>query len=299
MLKRLIPLCALAVLALPGPARAILLGNHQITLDLVGTTQYFQIADFVERDFPEVLFYNGDPIGLNWGFRQTDLYDTENWDLENLPPGPMQNRNVITMELKGNLDIGARLRTAITPRFGIEGYVKYTPADLLITYNGADVPAATFIRYSGATNADASSEEYLVWVGGDFPTYHILRFGANLDYTFLRARNNELNAYVSAGLGAISYFREGNLMVPTDYDEEDDSFIAPTAPVDVSYYLPNDTYWSANAGAGFIIFLHRMFGLNFNVTGHYTPFQMERAGFEEESHFLLSASIGYTARINF
>jgi len=298
MLKRLFPLCALAVLALPGPAHAILLGNHQITIDLVGTTQYFEIADFIERDFPEVLYYNGEPIGLDWGFRQTDLYDPENWDLENLPPGPMQNRNVITMELKGNLDIGARLRTALSPRFGIEGYIKYTPADLLVTYNGADVPAATFTRYSGATNPMAD-EEHLVWVTGDYPTYHIVRFGANLDYTFLRARNNELNAYVSAGFGAISYFREGKLLVPTDYDEEDDSLNAPTAPVDISYYLPNDTYWSANVGTGFIIFLHRMFGLNFNITGSYTPFEMDRAGFDKQDHFLVSASIGYTARFTF
>ena len=106
-------------------------------------------------------------------------------------------------------------------------------------------------------------------------------------------------SWSQAGFGAISYFREGKLLVPTDYDEEDESLNAPTAPVDVSYYLPNDTYWSANVGTGFIIFLHRMFGLNFNITGSYTPFEMDRAGFDKQDHFLVSASIGYTARFTF
>ncbi len=294
MLKRLVLLCSLAALCLPGASQAILLGNHQLTLDLIGTTQYFEFADFTEYQFPEQ--------GLDWGFRLDDMGDPNDWpiDIDYPIDSPYQNRNRIQMRFEGNLDIGARLRTALSPHWGIEGYVKYTPVDLVLVYNGTNLPEANFTRYSGVTNPE-DPESQLNWVLGDYPTYHVLRFGANIDYVYYRSPANTMNLYGSLGLGAISYFRKGQLLVPADYDENEQD--VPSAPVDVSYWMPNDTYLSANLGAGAIVYLHRLFGLNFDLRFNWTPFHMNRAqedgqfgSFESQHHWIISGSIGYTVR---
>lgn len=291
MFKRPAQLVALAIAlaaALPGAARAILLGNHQVTIDLLGTTQYFDFAEFKEYEFEEQ--------GLDWGFRLQDLNDIEYRD-PNIPfDSPLQNRNALKMSFLGNLDIGLRVRTAILPRWGLEGYVKYTPVDLVIEYNGQDLSAATFTRYSGVTNP-GDPEDLLNWVVGDYPTYHVLRFGANLDYVFLRAHSNTINLYGAVGGGAISYRMSGKLYVPTDYVEEEQD--EPSAPRDISYYLPNDTFLSGNLGLGGIFFLHRLVGINVDFRASYTPFELKRVqGFDtSKQHWIWSASIGYTFRL--
>lgn len=293
MLKRpalLIALAATLVAAQPpGPAQAILLGNHQITLDLLGTTQYFDFAEFAEHEFPEQ--------GLDWGFRLQDLYDVEYRD-PNIPfDSPLQNRNLLKLGLVGNLDIGVRLRTAIHPRWGVEGYFKYTPVDLIIEYNGQNLSEASFTRYSGVTNPEnAENEDLLNWVVGDYPTYHVVRFGANVDYVFYRGHNNALNFYSAIGGGVVSYRMSGQLFVPTDYPEDQE---VPTAPKDISYYLPNDTFLSANLGLGGIFFVHRLFGINVDFRASYTPFELKRVETFDTSkqHWIMSASIGYTFRL--
>lgn len=292
MLKRLVTLlCLSATLfggALVGNAQAILLGNHQITLDLLGTTQYFEFANFLEHEFPVQ--------GLNWGFRMQDLNDIENWD-QNIPPlSELQNRNHLVMSFEGNLDIGLRIRTSVRPRWGLEGYVKYTPVDLRMTYNGTNLSAATFTRYSGITNDPTDPEDEWNWVKGDYPTYHILRFGANLDYVFLRAKANTINLYGAIGAGAVSYNMEGDLFVPTDYDEEQDT---PSAPEKISFYLPNDTFLSGNLGIGGIFFIHRYFGINLDFRASFSPFELMRIDTFDtaKKHWIYSASIGYTWRL--
>jgi hypothetical protein len=282
MLKRLLLLCALLF---PATSHAILLGNHQITLDLLGATQYFEFADFKEYEFPAQ--------GLDWGFRLLDLKDPDNWD-PSIPSGsPLQNRNRIQMKFEGNLDIGARLRTAITPSWGLEAYVKYTPVDLVLTYNETPLPQANFTRYSGVTNP-SDPEALWNWVNGDYPTYNVMRFGLCADYVYYRGRSNTLNLYGSAGLGAVSYFLSGKLLVPTDYDENTQD--VPSAPTDITYYLPNDTFLSASAGTGAIIYLHRLFGLSFDLRATLTPFEFKRAGFDAGYHWILGGSIGYCVR---
>lgn len=290
MLKRPAQLVALVVVcavALPGAAQAILLGNHQVTIDLLGSTQYFEFAEFKEYEFPVQ--------GLDWGFRLQDLYDVDYRD-PNIPfDSPLQNRNALKLSFLGNLDIGLRLRTAIAPRWGIEGYVKYTPVDLVIEYNGQDLSAATFTRYSGVTNP-GDPEDLLNWVVGDYPTYHVIRFGANLDYVFFRARNNSINFYSAVGAGAVTYKISGQLFVPTDYSDEQSE---PSAPKDISYLLPNDTFLSGNLGLGGIFFLHRLVGLNVDFRASYTPFELRRVDTFDTSkqHWIWSASIGYTFRL--
>lgn len=305
MRKRLVTLFCLPVTLLVGlgaqPAEAILLGNHQITFDLLGTTQYFDFAEFKEYEFQHQLDADYEARGevaptLDWGFRLLDLNDIENWD-PNIPANSeLQNRNKLVLGLVGNLDIGLRIRTAIRPSWGIEGYAKYTPVDLVTTYNGTELSAATFTRYSGVTNP-GDAEDQLNWVVGDYPTYHIFRFGANLDYVFLRARNNTINLYGAVGGGAVSYHLDGQLYVPADYDE--DLQDTPSAPIDISYYLPNDTFLSANLGIGGIFFVHRLFGLNVDFRASYTPFELKRVDAFDTSkkHWIWSASIGYTWRL--
>ena len=214
MLKRLVTFVCLLGTMLMGlvgfpvsDAQAILLGNHQLTLDLLGSTQYFEFAEFREYEFPIQ--------GLDWGFRQQDLNDFEFHD-PNIPhDSPLQNRNRLKMSFVGNLDIGVRLRTALAPKLGLEGYIKYTPVDLVMTYNDTELSAATFTRYSGVTNPD-DPEDLQNWVRGDYPTYHVVRFGANLDYVFLRARANTINLYGALGGGVVSYHMDGDLYIPTD-----------------------------------------------------------------------------------
>jgi len=287
----LIALTAAFVAALPPvPAQALLLGNHQITLDLLGTTQYFDFAEFQEHQFPVQ--------GLNWGFRLRDLYDVE-YRNHNIPlDSPLQNRNVLKLGLEGNLDIGVGGGPALRPRWGIEGYFKYTPVDLVIEYNGQSLSAATFTRYSGVTNPEnAENEDLLNWVVGDYPTYHVVRFGANLDYVFYRGRGNAINLYGAMGGGVVSYRMSGQLYVPTDYPEEEQD--VPSAPKDISYYLPNDTFVSGNLGLGGILFVHRLFGLNVDFRASYSPFELKRVEAFDTSkqHWIMSASIGYTFRL--
>ncbi|TFG87535.1 MAG: hypothetical protein E4H17_03305 [Gemmatimonadales bacterium] len=293
MFKRpamLIALTATLVAALPPePAQAILLGNHQITLDLLGTTQYFDFAEFKEHEFPVQ--------GLDWGFRLRDLYDVEFRDPQIPFDSPLQNRNAIKLGLVGNLDIGLRIRTAIRPRWGIEGYFKYTPVDLVIEYNGQNLSEATFTRYSGVTNPEnAENEDLLNWVVGDYPTYHVVRFGANLDYVFYRGHSNALNFYGAVGGGVVSYRMSGKLYVPTDYPEDQE---VPSAPEDLSYLMPNDTFPSANLGLGGIFFVHRLFGINVDLRASYAPFELKRVDSFDTSkqHWIMSASIGYTFRL--
>ncbi|MBM4116356.1 hypothetical protein FJ251_01210 [bacterium] len=290
MFKRPAQLIALAlacVVALPGAAQAILLGNHQVTIDLLGSTQYFEFAEFKEYEFPIQ--------GLDWGFRLQDLYDVDFRDPSIPFDSPLQNRNALKLSFLGNLDVGLRVRTAIRPRWGIEGYVKYTPVDLVIEYNGQELSAATFTRYSGVTNP-GDPEDLLNWVVGDYPTYHVLRFGANLDYVLYRARNNAINFYGAVGAGAITYKISGQLFVPTDYPAEQNE---PSAPEDISYLLPNDTFLSANLGLGGIFFLHRLVGVNVDFRASYSPFELKRIEEFDTSkqHWLWSASIGYTFRL--
>ncbi len=290
MFKRFALFCTL--LALPVASQAILLGNHQLTLDILGTTDYFEFADFLEHEFPEL--ENGD-VTLDWGFRFLDLGDIEHFDTTIGPPDhPLQNRNHIRMSFEGSLDIGMRLRSALSPRFGLETYFKYSPVDLVMIYNGQALPEANFTRYSGVQNPTDQPNQW-VWITGDYPTYHIIRFGANLDYTYYRSAANTVNAYVTAGGGIVSYFRSGELLVPTDYDA--DTLNVPTAPYDISHFLPNDSFLSMNFGLGGIVYLHRLFGLNMDLRFNYTPFQMERAGFARQHHWIMSASIGYTIRL--
>jgi len=294
MLKRLVTfVCLLGTFLIglggfpAGDAQAILLGNHQLTIDLLGTTQYFEFAEFREYEFPVQ--------GLDWGFRQRDLFDIEFQDPELELNDPLQNRNRMTMSFVGNLDIGLRMRTALAPKLGLEGYVKYTPADLVMTYNGADLSAATFTRYSGVTNPD-DPEDLQNWVTGDFPTYHIIRFGANMDYVFLRARANTINLYGALGAGVVSYHMSGDLYVPTDFPDDQDT---PSAPEKLSYYLPNDTFLSGNLGRGGIFFIHRMFGINVDFRASYSPFELKRidAFDTSKNQWFWSASIGYTWRM--
>ncbi len=109
MFKRFVLFCALV--ALPASSQAVLLGNHQLTLDILGTTNYFEFADFLEHEFPEQ--------GLDWGFRFVDLGDIEYFDPNiGAPDNPLQNRNHIRMSFEGNLDIGARIRSALSPKWG-------------------------------------------------------------------------------------------------------------------------------------------------------------------------------------
>jgi hypothetical protein len=283
MLKRFALLCSF--LALPCTSQAMLLGNHQLTLDILGTTEYFEFADFLEYEFPVQ--------GLDWGFRFFDYGDIENLD-PNLPlDDPRQNRNRIQMHFEGNLDIGLRLRSALSPRFGLETYIKYSPVDLVLIYNDQPLPEANFSRYSGVQNPDDQFAQW-IWVNGDYPTYHVVRFGANLDYTFYRSPANTVNGYVSAGAGIVSYFRGGELIVPTDFDEDGQDI--PTAPENISFYMPNDRFISASFGFGGIVFLHRLFGLNLDLRASNSHFELKRTDFEGQSHWILSASIGYTIR---
>ena len=285
MLNRFALLCALV--ALPGSSQAILLGNHQITLDILGTTNYFEFANFLEHQFPIQ--------GLDWGYRFLDLGDIEFFDPDiGAPDNPLQNRNRIRMSFEGNLDIGARLRSAISPKWGIEGYIKYSPVNLVILHNSIPVPEANFTRYSGVQNPNDAFAQW-VWKSGDYPTYHIIRFGANLDYTYFRSEGNTVNSYVSAGAGVVSYFRTGELLVPADSSVEHPDI--PAAPIDASYYMPNDKFLSVNFGFGGIVFLHRLFGLNADLRTSYTPFKLERMGFDSQNHWIVSGSIGYTIRL--
>ncbi|MCB1161171.1 MAG: hypothetical protein R3C71_03560 [Candidatus Krumholzibacteriia bacterium] len=295
MLKR--PALALALTAtllaglLPGTAQAILMGSHQLTLDLLGTTQYFDFAEFKEYQFPVQ--------GLDWGFRLQDLYDVDFRDPQIPFDSELQNRNAIRLGFVGNLDIGARLRTAIRPSWGLEGYFKYTPVDLVINYNGQNLSEATFTRYSGVTNP-GDAPDLLNWVKGDYPTYHVLRFGLNLDYVYFRARNNTINLYGAAGGGAVTYKMDGKLFIPTDYDENEQN--EPSAPRDISFYMPNDTFWSVNMGLGGIFFVHRYFGINVDFRASYSPFQLHRIDADQyfdtnKSHWIFSSSIGYTWRL--
>lgn len=281
----------LAILAVAVPAQAkILLGNHHISFDFVGTTQYFEFADFLEWEFPEQ--------DLNWGFTSYDLNPEVNddpgaWDPD-IADWEKQNRNLIKMRFQGNLDLGLRLRSALDPDLGVEAYLKYTPADLVISYNGVNMAAANFARYAGVTNPN-DPPIYLNWVDGDYPTYHIFRWGLNLDYVYLRTKDNEFNLYVSGGIGAISYHCSGKLLVPVDFDEETQDY--PSAPRDISYILPNDTFPSASIGIGGLFFVHRYFGMNFDIRGNYTSFEFKRAGFESQGHWVFGASIGYSIRL--
>ncbi len=303
MFKRLVMILCLGVTLLAGgtgAAQAILLGNHQITLDLLGTTQYFEFADIKEYEFQNQLIADaaaGETVpGLDWGFRLMDLNDFEFHDPSIPHDSPLQNRNQIKLGFVGNLDIGLRIRTALRPRWGIEGYIKYTPVDLVLEYNGQELSSSTFTRYSGVTNPGDAEDDWN-WVKGDYPTYRIIRFGANIDYVFLRARANTINLYGALGAGAVSYNMDGELFIPTDYDEDEQD--APSAPEKISYYLPNDTFLSGNLGLGGIFFLHRMFGINVDFRASYSPFEMKRIqSFEtKESHWIWSASIGYTWRL--
>jgi len=299
MLKRWIWLVPALIWALP--AQAILLGNHQLSFDIVGTTQYFEFANFQEWELPaQVVTGGGMTIGLadlNWGFGNFDfnpLVNPESFD-DAIPfDDPRQNRNRITMRFKGNLDLGLRLRTALTPRLGIEGYLKYTPADLVIDFNGNTVPPASFNRYSGVTNPH-DPQEHLHWVEGEYPSYHIFRFGANLDYVYLRSYDNIWNFYGSLGAGLIAYHRSGSLMVPIDYDSDAQDY--PAAPRDITWLMPNDTFPSFSIGTGGIFFLHRYFGLNFDLRANWTTFEFTRANFAGQNHWVMSASLGYSLRI--
>jgi len=300
MQKRMIWL-ALALLWVL-PAQAILLGNHHISFDVVGTTQYFEFADFREWELPAEVDADGVLIGLsdlNWGFGHFDFNPLvndhpnaldESLDLND----PRQNRNLLTMKFQGNLDLGLRVRTALSPRLGVEGYLKYTPADLIITYNGITLPAASFRRYAGVTNPGDQPDD-LNWVEGDYPTYHIFRFGLNLDYVYFRSDNNIWNFYGSLGAGAIAYHRSGELLVPIDYDSNAQD--QPAAPRDISWVLPNDTFPSLSVGTGGIFFLHRYFGLNFDVRANWTSFEFTRAEFDGQSHWVFGASLGYSIRL--
>ncbi|MDP6419332.1 MAG: hypothetical protein QF492_05090 [Candidatus Krumholzibacteria bacterium] len=292
MLKRFTLISLLLLSALPASGVTVLLGNHHVSFDIVGATRYFEFADFEEWQFPIQ--------DLNWGITGLDLnplVDPNQLDL-NLPAdSPKQNRNRIRLSFQGNLDIGLRVRSAISPRWGVEGYFNYTPADLVINFNGSNLAAANFNRYSGATNP-LDPEVYLNWIYGDFPTYHITRFGANMDYVWLRSNDNVFNFYVNAGAGIVSYFRTGDLIVPTDYNLPGEPELpVPTAPENVTWYLPNDSFPSVNLGTGGIFFLHRYFGLNWNLRASYTSFEFKRLNFDPENHWIFSASIGYSIRI--
>jgi len=301
MQKRLTMLFLAVIWALP--AQAILLGNHHISFDVVGTTQYFEFTEFREWELPaQVDPGNGVMIGLHdlgWGFGNYDFNPLVNDDPnaldENLPlDDPRQNRNLIAMEFQGNLDLGLRLRTAISPRMGLEAYLKYTPADLIITFNGHTLPAASFTRYAGVTNPDDTVED-LNWVEGDYPTYHIFRFGLNMDYVYLRSNENIWNLYGSVGVGAIAYHRSGDLLVPVDYDEDLQEY--PSAPRDITWLMPNDTFPSLSLGTGGIFFIYQDFGLNFDLRANWTTFEFTRAQFESQSHWVFGASLGYTVRL--
>lgn len=293
MLKQFVIFCIVLALFTPLPASAILLGNHQVTFDLIGTTNYFEFAEFQEHEFPVQ--------GLNWGGGLIDLFDSDYWDTSNLPTNPedprfyLQNRNVIQMRFEGNLDIGVRLKTAISPDWSVEGFIRYTPVDLILTFNDTDLSESQFTRYSGVTNP-GDDEYYLNWIPGDFPTYHVVRYGANLDYTFYRSNNNTLNASASGGLGVISFFREGHLLVPTDYEDEDQS-VRPSAPQNLDYYIPHDSFLTANFGVGGVFFIQRYFGLALDLRMNFTPFDIEsRSGFPGSKEFFFSGSLGYTLR---
>jgi hypothetical protein len=291
MSKLMIPLTILIALTMAVPAQAILLGNHQLTIELLGTTEYFEFADFTEWEFPVQ--------GLDWGYRLTDIDKDHNpIDTNYLPDDIHQNRNQIQLHLDGSLDIGLRFRSSIRPRLGVEGYLKYTPADLIITYNNQELSEATFTRYSGVTNPD-DAEHLLNWVQGDFPTYHIVRFGMDLDYVFYRSSGNTMNSYVSVGGGIISYFRSGELFVPTDYDEEGigGGTVIPSAPKNISEYLPNDSFPSANFGIGTLFYVHRYFGINASIRMSWTPFEVKSANFDKENHWIMGLSLGYTIRL--
>jgi hypothetical protein len=302
MFKRL----SILVLALVWfvPAHAILLGNHHISFDLVGTTQYFEFANFEEWELPpEVSTGSGvtlDLENLNWGFGNYDINPKWNDDPGAINPDldvtdPRQNRNIISMRFQGNLDLGLRVRSALSPRLGVEGYIKYTPADLIIDFNGNTLPAASFTRYQGVTNPMETDSQNLNWVEGDYPTYHIFRFGLNLDYVYLRSDNNVWNFYGSLGGGLVAYHRSGQLLVPVDYDGDEQEY--PTAPLDVTWLLPNDTYPSFSIGTGGIFFIHRYFGLNFEVRANWTTFEFTRAQFDSSSHWIMGASLGYSIRL--
>ncbi len=302
MFKRL----SILVLALAWfvPAHAILLGNHHISFDLVGTTQYFEFANFQEWELPPEVTTGGgitlDLENLNWGFGNYDLNPKWNDDPDALNPDipfddPRQNRNIISMRFQGNLDLGLRVRSALSPRLGVEGYIKYTPADLIIDFNGNTLPAASFTRYQGVSNPTETDNENLNWVEGDFPTYHIFRFGLNLDYVYLRSDNNIWNFYGSLGGGLVSYHRSGQLLVPVDYNPDTQDY--PSAPLDITWLLPNDTYPSFSIGTGGIFFIHRYFGLNFEVRANWTTFEFTRAEFDSSSHWIMGASLGYAIRL--
>lgn len=299
MFKRL----SMLVLALVWvmPAHAILLGNHHMSFDLVGSTEYFEFADFQEWELPDEVTTGGGLVipldDLNWGFGIYDLnpnVNPESWDDTMDIDDPRQNRNVIKMKFQGNLDLGFRLRSALSPRLGIEGYLKYTPADLVIDFNNNTVPSASFTRYQGVTNPYDDSSN-LNWVEGEFPTYHIFRFGVNLDYVYFRSNNNVWNFYGSVGAGAVAYHRSGNLLVPVDYDSDSQDY--PAAPRDITWLLPNDTFPSLSIGTGGIFFLHRYFGLNFDIRANWTTFEFKRAAFESQSHWIMGASLGYSIRL--
>ncbi|MCP4545908.1 MAG: hypothetical protein GY835_05505 [bacterium] len=289
MLKQFVLLCTLVGLILPLPANAILLGNHQLTFDLLGTTNYFEFADFKEYEFPVQ--------GLDWGgFGLPDLFDDLDPDLPNNPNDPgfiYQNRNQIQMKFIGSLDVGMRLKTAISPNWSVEGFFRYTPVDLIITFNGTDVSESQFTRYSGVTNP---GDLELNWIEGDYPTYHVVRFGANLDYTVYRSNDNALNAFVSGGLGAITFFREGDLMVATDNPNGDEGTV-PTAPLNLDYYIPHDSFVTANLGVGGVFFIHRYFGLSLDLRMNFAPFNIkDRSEFDSVNAFFFSGSLGYSLR---
>jgi hypothetical protein len=299
MYKRLI----LLVLALFSvlPAQAILLGNHHISFDVVGTTQYFEFADFQEWELPvEVVTGSGVTIGLhdvNWGFGNIDLNPLNNPDAldESMDADdPRQNRNVLKMRFQGNLDLGLRVRSAISPNLGVEAYLKYTPADLVIEINGNTLPAASYKRYAGVANPQDQPEHWF-WTEGDYPSYHIFRFGVNLDYIYFRSYDNIWNFYGSVGAGLIAYHRSGYFIVPVDYDS--DAQDVPAEPRDITWLLPNDTFPSLSLGTGGIFFLHRYFGLNFDLRANWTNFEFIRAEFDSQSHWVMSASIGYSIRL--